>query len=284
LGNEGSITICKDHIYGIVIVALVALLTISVFTNGFGIVPVKSNSTAVSCNPGTGAPNATANGSGNTDQFAGVQELPLTVGSMPVRGQASAPVTWVEFSDFQCPYCARLYTDTDTQIETNYVNSGKVKMYFRTFPLSFHDKAEAAAEAAVCANEQGKFWEMHDKLFTDQGNWASISATDAPATFAGYATALGLDGTKFTSCMSSAKYYNDVQADEQAGEAFGVSGTPGVFLMLPKAKTDFTSLKNVVASSGGAFQLYQDTDDLIVFVAGAYPYSAFSQILDTVTY
>ena len=168
MANETQITLSKDHIYGIVIVALVALLTISVFTNGFGIMPVKSNSTAVNCSPVTG------NTSGTADKFAGLQNMPLTVGNMPVRGQDSAPVTWVEFSDFQCPYCAKLYVDTDTQVETAYVNTGKVKMYFRNYPLppSMHPNAEAAAEASRCANEQGKFWAMHDKLFTDQGTWS----------------------------------------------------------------------------------------------------------------
>ncbi len=272
LGDEGAMTLSKDYIYGIVIVVLVALLTVSVFTNGFGIMPVKVNSTAVNCTVNT-----------TVDQFAGLQQMPLTVGNLPAQGQASAPVTWVEFSDFECPYCQMLYSQTDAQVITAYVNTGKVKMYFRNFPLvSIHPNAEAAAEASRCANEQGKFWAMHDKLFDQQGTWGSASATDAQTDFVGYATGLGLDATSFTSCLTSSKYANDIQTDLQDGQSFGVQGTPGVFMMLPKAKTDFNALRNVVAAAG--FKLYQDNDSLIVFVPGADSYSAFSQVLSTVTY
>jgi protein-disulfide isomerase len=283
-------TLSKDYIYGIVIVVLVALLTVSVFTNGFGIIPAKG--TSGNCNPGTmtGTENTsgTANVSGSTgtaDEYAGLQQMPLTVGSLPVQGQASAPVTWIEFSDFECPYCQMLFSQVDSQLIPAYVQTGKVKMYFRNFPLTqIHPNAEAAAEASRCANEQGQFWAMHDKLFTEQGTWAGASASDAQTDFIGYATGLGLNATQFTSCLTAGKYANDIQTDLQDGQSFGVQGTPGVFVMLPKSQTDFTALKNVVSASGGALTLYQDNDSLIVFVGGALPYSEFTQVLNTVTY
>jgi protein-disulfide isomerase len=203
---------------------------------------------------------------------------------LPVQGQPSAPVTWVEFSDFQCPYCSMLYSQTDSQIQSNYVATGKVQMYFRFFPLSFHDKANIAAEAAACANEQGKFWEMHNKLFENQNTWSGASSADALTAFQGYATAIGLDSTKYSSCMSTNKYATDIAASETEGQGYGVQGTPGVFVILPKSKTDVATLKTVIASYGQGMTLYQDSDHVTVFVAGAYPYSAFSAILNTVTY
>ncbi len=281
MAENNAITLSKDHIYGIVVVALVALLTVSVFTSGFGIIPVKGSCNLNSTGSTTcGTNNGT--GSGNTDPYANLAQMPLTVGTLPVQGQDSAPVTWVEFSDFQCPYCSRLYLQVDTQIKTNYVDTGKVKMYFRNFPLGFHDKAHMAAEAAVCAAEQGKFWQMHDKLFQNQDAW--VSSGDAKTVLAGYASDIGIDAAKFSSCLSSGKYASDVDADAAEGGTFGVQGTPGVFLMLPKAKTDMAALRNVVAAYSDGITLYQDADNVIVFVGGAYPYTAFSQILNTVTY
>ncbi|MEF9475845.1 MAG: DsbA family protein, partial [Candidatus Mariimomonas ferrooxydans] len=83
-------------------------------------------------------------------------------------GDSDAPVTIIEFSDFQCPFCRRSYTDTLPQIKANYVDTGKVKLVYRDFPLSFHPAAQPAAEAFECAEEQGKEWELHDKLFDEQ--------------------------------------------------------------------------------------------------------------------
>jgi protein-disulfide isomerase len=277
LAEDVKFTLSKDHVYGGFIVVLVALLVISVMTSGFGIMNKPAANTSTCGASGS-------NGSVAGNNYAGLQQLSVSSGGMPAQGQTSAPVMWVEFSDFQCPYCERLYSQTDSLINSNYVVAGKVQMYFRYFPLGFHDKANIAAMAAACANEQGKFWAMHNKLFESQSAWSSLAAENAPATFEGYATALGLDGTKFTSCMSTNKYATDIAASETEGQSYGVQGTPGVFLIMPKAKTDFNTLKTIVASNGGGVQMYQDSDNIIVFVAGAYPYATFSSILDTVTY
>lgn len=90
----------------------------------------------------------------------------VEVGQSSIKGDVNASVTIVEFSDFECPYCQRHFTQTNAKIIEEYVNSGKVKMVFKHYPLAFHSSAQKAAEAAECANEQGKFWEMHDILFT----------------------------------------------------------------------------------------------------------------------
>jgi protein-disulfide isomerase len=140
----------------------------------------------------------------------------------PFWGPADAPVTIIEFSDFQCPYCARFVTETLPQIKQTY--EGKVRFVFRDYPLSqLHENAEKAAEAADCANEQGKFWEYHDKLFSNQ------SALDV-ASLKSYASQLGLDTGVFDQCLDSGKFAQEIQKDIQDGDSYGVQGTPAFFV------------------------------------------------------
>jgi len=96
------------------------------------------------------------------------QEVVVSMNDDPVKGDLNAPVTIIEFSDFQCPYCGRFFKSTLTEIERDYIKTGKVRYVFRDFPLDFHKQAPKASEAANCAGEQGKYWEMHDKLFENQ--------------------------------------------------------------------------------------------------------------------
>ncbi len=141
----------------------------------------------------------------------------------PAKGDKNAPVTIVEFSDFECPFCGRFFQQTLPQINENYIKTGKVKLVYRDFPLSFHQNAQKAAEAAECADEQGRFWEMHDKLFIDgvQGGVAS---------FKQFASALGLNTAKFNECLDSGKMASEVQKDMAEGAQYGVTGTPGFFV------------------------------------------------------
>lgn len=150
-------------------------------------------------------------------------KVDVTVGDNPAEGDKNAPVTIVEFSDFQCPYCGRFYSQTYTQIREQYIKTGKVKVYFRNFPLSFHENAQKAAEAVECAGEQGKFWEMHDKLFENQDKLDVASLKQ-------YAKDLKLDTTKFNTCLDSGKMASKVQKDFSDGSSFGVSGTPSFFI------------------------------------------------------
>ena len=105
---------------------------------------------------------------------------PATIDDDAVLGDDSATVTVIEFTDYQCPFCSRHFEQTFGQIKKNYIDTGKVKYVVRDFPLSFHSNAHKAAEAAECAGEQGKYWEMHEKLFKEQGTWSG--ASDAAAT------------------------------------------------------------------------------------------------------
>ena len=142
----------------------------------------------------------------------------------PVKGDANAPVEIIEFSDFQCPFCSRWYSDALPQIQKEYIDTGKVKLVYRDFPLSsIHPQATPAAEAAECAKEQGKFWEFHDKLFENQ---ASLST----ASYKQWAQELGLNTQQFNDCVDKKKYQSEVTKDYQDGQAAGVTGTPSFFV------------------------------------------------------
>jgi len=138
----------------------------------------------------------------------------------PARGPENARVTVVEFSDFQCPFCSKAH-DTVEQVMQTY--PGKVRLVFRNFPLEFHKNAAKAAEAAMCANEQGKFWEYHDVLFKNQQTLEVAQLKD-------HAKEVGLDTTTFASCVDSGKYKKLVDEDMAAGQKVGVSGTPAFFI------------------------------------------------------
>jgi protein-disulfide isomerase len=138
----------------------------------------------------------------------------------PTRGPQNAKVTVVEFSDFQCPFCGRAH-DTVEQVMQSY--AGKLRLVFRQFPLDFHQNAAKAAEAALCANEQGKFWEYHDVLFKNQDKLEVPKLKE-------HATAMGLDGAKFADCLDSGKQAAAVKSDMEAGQQVGVTGTPAFFI------------------------------------------------------
>ena len=146
--------------------------------------------------------------------------VPVEVGSAPVRGNPKAPVTVVEFSDFQCPYCVRA-RPTVNRVREAY--GDRVRWVFRHFPLDFHAQAEKAGEAAACAGEQGKFWEMHDHLWA---NTAKLQVADLKA----HAATLGLDAARFGQCLDSGRHAGLVEADLEAGQGYGVSGTPAFFV------------------------------------------------------
>ena len=156
----------------------------------------------------------------------------------PARGPNNAPITLVEFSDFQCPFCGKAH-DTVEQVMQSY--AGKVRLVFRHFPLEFHKNAEKAAEASMCANEQGKFWEYHDVLFKNQQTLEVPQLKD-------HATEVGLDGSTFATCLDSGKYKKAVDEDMAAGQKVGVSGTPAFFIngvMLSGAQP-FDEFKKVI--------------------------------------
>ena len=169
-------------------------------------------------------------------------------------GDRSAHVAIIEFSDFQCPFCGNFFNTTYPLIYNDYVKTGKVAYFFRDFPLSsLHPAAAKAAEAARCADEQGKFREMHDRLFMNQ---QTLDVTYLPV----HAAALGLDQMQFKACLTSGRYAVQVRADVEEGQRLGVKGTPSFFL--------------------GRYDARAATVAAMVRIDGAQPYSTFRDALD----
>ncbi len=180
------------------------------------------------------------------------ENVVLDLGTNPFKGQKTAPLTMVEFTDYQCPFCGRYARDTYAQIDKEYVATGKIKYVLLDLPLeSIHPFAFKAAEAAYCAGEQGKYWEMHDRLFANQQTLDSWNA---------HAEAVGLDVARFESCLSSDKTAADIRRDMMQAQAAGVTGTPGFFL----AATDPARNKVKTLRS----------------IKGAQPYAAFKAQID----
>ena len=169
---------------------------------------------------------------------APVQEFKITKNDH-VRGDFAAPVTLVEYSDFECPFCGQAYP-TFKKLLVDY--SGKVRLVYKHFPLSFHPNAQSAAEASECADEQGKFWEYHDKLFENQARGYSLD------NFKQWAKDLGLNTGKFNDCLDTGKYAGKVKADEADGQKRGVQGTPATFVngQLVSGAVPYESFKSVI--------------------------------------
>ncbi len=144
-----------------------------------------------------------------------------------VRGNVDAPITIVEYSDFECPFCAR-FQDTVEQVLAAYPD--QVRLVYRHFPLSFHPEAGPAGEASECAADQGKFWEFHDELFANTSNLSANLYRDI-------ATDLGLNLGDFNDCVSSGKYAAAVSEDQASGLAAGVGGTPHSIIIAPDGST-----------------------------------------------
>lgn len=153
-----------------------------------------------------------------------LKDIVLNIDDSPSKGNKDAKLVLVEFSDYQCPFCGRHVRETDPQLEADYIKTGKVKHIFKDFPLDFHKNAFKAAEAANCAGDEGKYWEMHDVLFKNQ---TALTNEDILT----YAKGIGIkDTNKFTQCLDSGKYAEEIKEDIKVGQQAGVTGTPTFFL------------------------------------------------------
>lgn len=147
-------------------------------------------------------------------------DISMSVDHSPTLGENDAKLTLIEFSDFQCPYCGRHATNTFPSLMDQYVETGKVKYVFFDFPLGNHKLAPKASEAAHCAGEQGKFWEMHDELFANQ---RALQPEQLPV----YAQQIGVsDMESFQECLDADKYASHIEARMRDGAKLRVSGTP----------------------------------------------------------
>ena len=174
----------------------------------------------------------------------------FTDNGSPTLGSASAPITIVEFGDYQCFYCNRFFHTTEPDIMKNYIETGKAKMIFKDFTIIGQDSINAA-HAAHCADEEGKFWEYHDVLYNnwtgENNGWASAE------NLAKFAKQIDLDENAFYSCMTDGRYNELIKASNSDARTLGLTGTPGFFIISP--------------------------DNTIARVSGAQPYDVFEEIL-----
>ena len=182
------------------------------------------------------------------------RELTLDVGGAPSKGDNGAKLVLVEYSDYQCPFCSRYVRDTLPMIERDYIKTGKIKYVFRDFPLeSIHPNAMVASEAAACANEQGKYWEMRDRLF---GNQTMLAAADMPA----HAKAIGIEAASFQQCLAGGKHKESIRKSMAEALSLGVTGTPTFFI--------------------GTISPSDSKVKVIRALRGAAPYANFKEVLD----
>jgi protein-disulfide isomerase len=188
-------------------------------------------------------------------QPGGFRPQTISIGTSPVNGKADATLTMVEYSDYQCPFCARNYNDVMPILQEEYIDTGKLKFVMREYPLSnLHKNATNASIAALCAGDQGKYWEMHSLLFENQ----KALGVDNLKSFAG---TIGLDTATFNECLDGKKTEKLVRKDMASGAKLGMRGTPGFFIGL----TD---------------QSDPDKVDLSVFIKGAMSIDQFQASID----
>lgn len=193
---------------GAVIVGVSVLLAANIIVNNFGSDTVKNLG-------------AVAGADSNVVTNVKVTER---VGE-PKKGGGS--VTMYEFSDFQCPFCQNFWNTSYKQIKSKYIDTGKITFIYRHSPLPFHQNAQKSAEASECANAQGKFWEYHDLLFANsKSDGAGLEITDLKK----YAKDLGLNTSKFDSCLDGGEMSKVVEEDSNLSKSIGVSGTPTFFI------------------------------------------------------
>lgn len=147
----------------------------------------------------------------------------VSIDDDPVKGSPDAPVTIVEFSDYECPFCKKFYDNAYRQIKEEYIDKGKVKMVFRDYPLPFHKKAIPAALAANCAGEQGKYWEVHDYFFENPRKLDRESIMISAKEF-------DVDYGQFEKCMNDETKITEIKKDMADAKKYGVTGTPAFFI------------------------------------------------------
>jgi protein-disulfide isomerase len=145
------------------------------------------------------------------------------------KGDAKAPVTVYEMSDFQCPFCRRFAVQTFPELERDYIATGKVRWVFIHFPLTqIHDNAAAAAELATCAGRQGKFWEVHDLLFRNQAQWSPLK--EPGAFFLSFADSAAIPKAALQKCLQSGAAREEVEQDAQSSIRSGATSTPAFYI------------------------------------------------------
>jgi protein-disulfide isomerase len=165
-----------------------------------------------------------------------------------LKGSPDAPVEISEYADYQCPFCQTFATLQMPTIDERLIKTGRVRWRYRDFPLQQHQFARLAAHSAACADDQGKYWEQHDRIYEGQSDWAA--ARDAGEHFRDYARTNGLDLARYDECMQSGKYAGRIQASLEEGARAGVSSTPTLLVgnRLYQGRIDFDAIRRLVDS------------------------------------
>lgn len=151
----------------------------------------------------------------------------ISVDDDPVLGEAGATVTIIEFGDYQCPVCRLFWHDVEPRLKKEYIDTGKVRLVFRDFPIDqIHPEAAIASMAAQCAADQGKYWQYHDKIFREQDNRGDDVIRFKAADLKKWAADIKLDATAFNTCLDSSRHKSEVEKDFADGAAIGIQGTP----------------------------------------------------------
>lgn len=284
---SNQVTLSKDVFYGIVIMGLAVLLVISALTQGFGI--VKSPPlTCPPCNESTVQPAANQSGNGTAEAAeAPVMRVPSLLSDSPLKGSESNGLTLIEFSDFQCPFCGMTYGSawadayasrygpiigTIKSYEADYVDTGKAAL--RHYPVAFLGQESVdASNAAMCANAQGKYWEMHDAIYdaqTPEENDGKYSKDNLKLLAQNIS---GLDQAAFAACLDADTYATEVEdftSDWQAVSGYntGSAGTPTFYILADASK--FSEAEVKAAAAGAGFE-YGVTDDGNTYVLIASP-------------
>ncbi|MBI5644165.1 MAG: DsbA family protein [Deltaproteobacteria bacterium] len=149
------------------------------------------------------------------------QSATVSIDGSPSMGKSDVSIVLVEFSDYECPFCARFNAEVLKQVKREYIDTGRLRFVYKDFPLPFHQNAMKASMAARCAGEEGRYWEMHDALLENQQNLGDVD---------GLVKRTGLNAATFNECMKSRKYEDAVQMDLNDGRALGINGTPTFIL------------------------------------------------------
>ncbi len=235
------------------------IIALAILVNG-GIIRFKGSTTksatAAQTAQGATAPTQQAPQAAVPTQPSG--PVKVSVADEPVLGNKNAPVTLVEFVDYECPFCKRFFDQTLLDIKKNYIDTGKVKLVMRDFPLSFHQNAHKESQAALCARDQGGdsiYFKYHDEIFKrTTSNGTGLALDQLPK----IASDIGIDGNKLQSCLDSEKYKTKVDQDISEGTKAGVSGTPSFFV---GKSTSGNEIEGQIIVGAQPFSAFQPTID-----------------------
>ena len=260
--NAGTDITIKKSTYNKMVKGIIAAIAIATFLGGYSLGTMSDSGSDISTEELKEILSEIEIKTAPTPQSAQQPTQPsapqifmVSLDDDPFKGNPNAPVTVVEYSDFQCPFCSRFFQQTLPLIEENYIDTGKIKFVYKDLPLdSLHPNARAAHIAAECADEQGKFWEYHDALFEKQPQWSNLASSELQNTLTEFATDMGLQAASFESCMQSPNIADEVNNDTLEAASFGATGTPTFFIGNEK--------------------------DGFIKLVGAQPYAAFQRVID----